>query len=286
MRYGFIQDHLEVWPVRTMCRVLRVSTSGFYTWRRRPVSARAQRRQDLAEKAREIHENSKRTYGSPRVHRQLEEEGYNCNVKTVAKLMAANELIARQGRSFRPQTTLSDHGLRVSPNLLEQKFVAAAPNRVWVADITYVPTREGWLYLAVVLDVFSRTVVGWSMAGHMRALLVCDAFRMAIAARRPAAGLIHHSDRGVQYASDEFRGLLAAHEGVSSMSRKGNCYDNAMMEGFFGTLKREWVNGSVYATHTEARRSIFEYIETWYNRRRLHSSLGYVSPLTFEERAA
>ena len=286
MRYGFIQDHLEVWPVRTMCRVLRVSPSGFYTWRRRPVSARAQRHQDLAEKAREIHDRSGRTYGSPRVHRQLKEEGQDCNVKTVAKLMASNELTARQGRSFKPQTTQSDHGLSVAPNLLEQKFVAAAPNQVWVADITYVPTREGWLYLAVVLDVFSRTVVGWSMAGHMRALLVCDAFRMAIAARRPGAGLIHHSDRGVQYASDEFRSLLAAHEGVSSMSRKGNCYDNAMMESFFGTLKRECVNGSVYATHSEARRSIFGYIETWYNRRRLHSSLGYMSPLIFEERAA
>ena len=283
MRFGFIQNHLDRWPVEVTCRVLRVSRSGFYAWRKRPESERALRRRDLAQKAKEVFYRSRRTYGSPRVHRLLQKEGERWNVKTVAKVMKASGLYALQGRGFRPQTTRSDHGYRVAPNRLKQEFNAAGANRVWVADITYVATREGWLYLAGVLDVWSRKIVGWSMANHMRARLVCDALRMAVEHRRPRAGLIHHSDRGVQYASDEFQTLLKSHDILPSMSRKGNCYDNAMMESFFGTLKRECINGVVYETKDAARRAIFEYIEVWYNRRRLHSSLGYVSPENFEE---
>ena len=286
MRYGFVENHRDGWPVRLMCRVLRVSPSGYYAGRGRRESSRAIRRRELTEKAQEVYQKSRRTYGSPRVHRQLLEEGERCNVKTVATLMARNGWSGRQSRAFRPQTTMSDHGLAVAPNRLEQRFVAPGPDQVWVADITYVPTWEGWLYLAVILDVFSRRVVGWSMANHLRASLVCDALRMALAARRPGPGLIHHSDRGVQYASGAFQTLLRGNQLLPSMSRKGNCYDNAMMESFFGTLKRECVNGIVYATHEEARRSIFEYIETWYNRRRIHSSLGFLSPTAFEERIA
>ena len=229
---------------------------------------------------------SRRTYGSPRVQRHLNKVGDRWNVKTVAKAMKDNGLYALQGRRFRPQTTQSDHRYPIAPNRLEQKFAATGADRVWVADITYVATREGWLYLAAVLDVWSRKIVGWSMANHMRARLVCEALRMAIAARRPAAGVIHHSDQGVQYASDEFQALLKSHDMLPSMSRKGNCYDNAMMESFFGTLKRECIDGIVYESMDAARRAIFEYIEAWYNRRRLHSSLGYVSPVAFEEHVA
>ena len=286
MRFGFIQNHQDRWPVEVMCRVLRVSTSGFYAWRNRPESERSLRHRGLAEKAKEVFHGSRRTYGSPRVQRHLKEQGERWNVKTVAKAMKDNGLHALKGRRFRPQTTQSDHGYRVAPNRLEQEFVAAGADRVWVADITYVATREGWLYLAAILDVWSRKIVGWSMANHMRARLVCDALRMAVKTRRPAAGLIHHSDQGVQYASDEFQALLESHEMIPSMSRRGNCYDNAMMESFFGTLKRECIDGIVYETMDAARRAIFEYIEAWYNRRRLHSSLGYVSPATFEEYVA
>ena len=286
MRYGFVQNHQDRWPVEVMCRVLRVSTSGFYVWRERPESERALRQRELAEKAKAVFHQSRRTYGSPRIQRHLNKVGDRWNVKTVAKAMKDNGLYALRGRGFRPQTTQSDHEYPVAPNRLEQEFVAAGADRVWVADITYVATREGWLYLAAILDVWSRKIVGWSMANHMRARLVCEALRMAVVARQPAAGLIHHSDQGVQYASDEFQALLKSHDMLPSMSRKGNCYDNAMMESFFGTLKRECIDGIVYESMDAARRAIFEYIEAWYNRRRLHSSLGYVSPVAFEEHVA
>lgn len=286
MRFEFIENHRDQWPVQVMCRVLRVTRSGFYEWRKRPVSERAVRQRKLAEKATRIFHASGRSYGSPRIQEELELQGERFNVKTIAKTMKETGLYALQGRRFRPQTTQSDHEYPIAPNLLEQQFVATGPDQVWVADITYVATRQGWLYLAAILDVWSRRVVGWSMANHMRAQLVSDALRMAITTRRPAAGLIHHSDQGVQYASDEFQALLKTHKMRPSMSRKGNCYDNAMMESFFGTLKRECINGKVYATTAEARRSLFLYIEAWYNRRRLHSSLGYVSPAAFEEGVA
>ena len=286
MRFDFVQNHQDRWPVKVMCRVLGVTRSGFYEWRKRPKSERAVRHQDLAEKATRSFHLSGRTYGSPRIQQDLEEQGERWNVKTIAKTMKETGLYALRGRRFRPQTTQSDHDYPIAPNRLEQEFVATGPDKVWVADITYVATREGWLYLAAILDVWSRKIVGWSMANHLRARLVCDALRMSIAGRRPAAGLIHHSDQGVQYASDEFQELLKSHKMLPSMSRKGNCYDNAMMESFFGTLKRECIDGQVYGTMAEARRAIFEYIEGWYNRMRLHSSLGYVSPAAFEEGVA
>lgn len=283
MKYQFVEDHRDEFPVTRMCSALEISISGYYAWRTRPQSQREQENQKLVEQIREIHAESRETYGSPRIHADLVDQGIKCNKKRVERLMRINGIRAKQHKRRRIQTTDSAHDLPVAPNVLNRQFEADAPNQKWVTDITYVPTDEGWLYLAVVLDLFSRRVVGWSMANTLCTLLVKNALLMAIAERRPGARLLHHSDRGSQYASDEYQTVLNDHQMVASMSRTGNYYDNAPMESFFGTLKCELIHHRHYRTRAEARQDIFEYIEVFYNRKRRHSSLGYLSPVQYEQ---
>ncbi len=266
-----------------MCDVLEVSRAGYYAWLARPESPRAARMAGLSGSVAEAHRESRGTYGAPRVHKVLEAGGVACCENTVAKLMRREGLRGCAPRRFVPRTTDSAHGHAVPANALDRRFAPGEPDRVWVADITYIPTGQGWLYLAAVLDLGSRRVVGWAAADHLRSELAQRALRNALEVRRPGAGLVHHSDRGVQYACEAYRGLLALHRIEASMSRRGDCWDNAAMESFFGTLKRELVHREAYATREEAERSPFEYIEVFYNRRRLHSSLGYVSPVQYEE---
>lgn len=286
MRFAFIDEHRHRWPVTAMCRVLRVTRQGYYAWRTREPGARARRRDELAEKAERIHRDSRGTYGSPRVHRQLHHEGERCSVNTIATVMHESGIRAGQAKRFRPRTTESGHDHPVAPNRLAGDFDADRPNARWVADITYLPTRTGFCYLAVVMDLHSRKIVGWHVADHMTAELVCAALRMAIVHRRPPSGLIFHSDRGVQYASQRFRTLLEAHGMLRSMSRKGNCYDNAPMESWMGTLKRELVGDGGFADAAEARSAVFEFVEVFYNRQRLHSTLAYLTPEAFECQAS
>jgi transposase InsO family protein len=269
--------------VALMCDVLEVSRAGYYAWLARPESPRAARMAELSESVAEAHRESRGTYGAPRVHRALAAGGVACCENTVAKLMRRGGLRGCAPRRFVPRTTDSAHGHPVPANALDRRFAPGEPDRVWVADISYIRTGEGWLYLAAVLDLGSRKVVGFSAADHLRSELAQRALRNALEVRRPGAGLVHHSDRGVQYACDDYRALLASRGIAPSMSRRGDCYDNAAMESFFSTLKRELVHREVYATREEATRSLFEYIEVFYNRRRLHSSLGYLSPVQYEE---
>lgn len=284
MKFKWIHEHRNQFPVQAMCRVLAVTASGYYASLRRPVSARARRRTELTEKIKASHEKSRRTYGSPRVHRDLTAGDVKVSENTVAKIMRENKIQSKARRRFIPATTDSNHDHPVAPNRLDRRFEQTKKDNAWCSDITYIPTRQGWLYLAVVIDLCSRRIVGWSMGDSLHATLVCDALAMALAARRPSAetGLMHHSDRGVQYACGQFQSLLAGHGITCSMSRTGNCYDNAVAESFFSTLKRELTHHEDYTTHEQARRSIFEYIEVFYNRQRRHSSLGYVSPEAFE----
>jgi transposase InsO family protein len=284
MKFQWIKEHCSEFPVEAMCRALSVSSSGYYASVDRPVSARAQRRAELAEKVEATHDQSRGTYGSPRVYRELVAQGEQVCENTVAKIMREKKVRACTPRRFVPATTDSKHDHPVAPNRLDRKFNQPSPDAAWCSDITYIPTRQGWLYLAVVIDLCSRRVVGWSMGDSLEATLVCDALTMALITRRPGAGAapMHHSDRGVQYACGRFQALLAAHGLTCSMSRTGNCYDNAVAESFFSTLKRELVHRQDYATRDEARASIFEYIEVFYNRQRRHSSLGYLSPEAFE----
>lgn len=269
-----------------MCKTLRISRSGFYTWLDRPESDRAREDRRLTALIQGAFEESRRTYGSPRVHAVLQHRDVRCGENRVARLMKKHGLRPKLKKKFRVQTTDSNHDNPIAPNLLDQNFEAERPNQIWVSDITYIPTDEGWLYLASTMDLFSRAVVGWSMSASLKAISATASLRMAIERRSPSAGLLHHSDRGVQYTSDEFRKALKNHGMVSSMSRKGNCYDNAVKESFFHTLKTELVVHEHYRTRAEARASIFEYIEAFYNRQRLHSSLGYMSPVDFEAAAA
>ena len=264
-----------------MCRVLEVSTSGYYDWRGRAESRRQKQDRRLVVEIKAIHKESRQTYGSPRIHDELKDRGVRCGRKRVARLMRLHGLRAKQTRRFKA-TTDSTHTLPVAENVLSRQFTPSAPDVVWAADITYIPTRQGWLYLAVVLDLFSRRVVGWSMHKRLGRSLVLDALQMALRRRSPRPGLIHHSDRGSQYASGDYQGLLQAQQMVCSMSRRGNCWDNAPVESFFSTLKRELVHHRRWQTRTEARAEIFEYIEVWYNRQRRHSSLGYQSPVQYE----
>ena len=277
-----MRDHRRRYPVGLTCRLLGVSRAGFYAWLKRPVPAGRRRRGELSARVRAAHADSRGTYGSPRVHAALRAEGVKVCENTVARLMREEGVRSKVARRFRASTTDSSHPHPVAPNVLGRDFSADAPDRKWACDVTYVATGEGWLYLAVVLDLCSRKVVGWSMAGHLRAGLCLDALGMALARRSPGPGLVHHSDRGVQYACGEYRRLLEGSGIAPSMSRRGDCYDNAAVESFFKTLKAELVHDERYATHEEARVSIFEYIECWYNRRRLHSALGYRSPEAFE----
>ena len=286
MRFRFIAAHQEDWPVRLMCRVLGVSPSGYYAWRCRPESARAAANRRLLADVQRLHARHRGRSGSPRMHAALRAEGRGVSRGRVERLMRQHGIRAAASRRFRPMTTDSRHGLPVAPNLLEQRFVAPAPNQVWLADITYVPTNEGWLYLAAILDLATRKVVGWAMRDHLRTELAAAALVMATQRQRPGPGLIHHSDRGSQYASGEYRKLLAKAGMRASMGRTGNCYDNAPMESFFHTLKVELVHQRQWATREEARRDLFAYVEGYYNRQRMHSALGYLSPEQAELRMA
>jgi transposase InsO family protein len=268
-----------------MCAVLEVSPSGYYAWRDRPESARHVADRGLAAEIRRIHADNRAVYGSPRVHAALRAEGRRVGVNRVARLMRRHGIQGRHKRRA-PRTTDSKHSHPIAPNLLDRQFIAAAPNQVWLADITYLSTGEGWLYLAVVLDMFSRRVVGWAMRETMPQELTIAALQMAITQRRPGPGLVHHSDRGSQYAAHAYRRLLDKNGIRCSMSRKGNCWDNAPMESFFGTMKTELDDNIVFETRQQAKAAIFGFIETFYNRQRLHSAIGYRSPAKWEQIAA
>ena len=263
--------------------------SGYYAWRVRPVSQRHQVNQTLAEQIRQVHQESRGTYGSPRIHAHLRACGHRCNVKRVARLMRHHGMQGRCRRHQRVVTTNAQHGLPVAENVLNQQFTATAPNQKWVADITYLPTTEGWLYLAGVIDLFSRKFVGWAMSETMTTTLVAQALQMAVQTRKPTAGLLHHSDRGAQYASLAYQTLLTQQRITASMSRTGNCYDNAVMESAWGTLKTELADGEghlLWPTQQQACSDVFLYIEGFYNRHRRHSALGYLSPDAFERQFA
>ena len=281
MRFAFIATEKAHFPVALLCRTLEVSRSGFYAWKHRPQAARTLRDQSLGLEIAAIFAESHRRYGSPRVHAQLRAAGHRTGRKRVARLMRAAGLRARERRRFRC-TTDSRHGMAIRENLLARRFTVTAPNTRWATDITYLWTLEGWLYLAVMLDLFSRRVVGWSVSERLERGLALDALKMALEARRPSQGMLHHSDRGSQYASHEYQALLAEHGIVSSMSRRANCWDNAVAESFFASLKMELVYQTRWRTKDEARSALFEYIEVFYNPRRRHSALGYKSPAEFE----
>jgi putative transposase len=283
VRFAFIATEKACYPVALMCRVLQVSRSGYYAWRKRPAAERRRQDQRLTLEVAAIHAQSRGRYGSPRVHAELHQRGQRIARKRVARLMRAAGLRARARRRFR-STTDSQHAMAIKGNLLARRFATSAPNRSWVADITYMWTPEGWLYLAIVLDLFSRRVVGWSLSERLERGLALDALRMAIKGRPQSRAMLHHSDRGSQYASHEYQQLLAAHGILSSMSRKANCWDNAVAESFFATLKIELVYQTQWRTRQEARSALFEYIELFYNRQRRHSALGYLCPNEFELR--
>ena len=281
MKYGFIARHRKVWPTRTMCRVLGVSTSGFYDWFERPASPRQQANVRLLGYIRNSFATSDRTYGSPRIVRALRHDGEVCSENRVARLMQAARIKARHKRRRMPGPHLSVvHS--VASNILDRQFEATAPNQKWVADFTYVWTNEGWLFVAVVLDLYSRRVVGWSMQQTMTAELVMDALLMAIFRRGRPTAVIHHSDQGSQYTSEDFQKLLDSHGITCSMSRRGNCWDNAAMESFFSTLKTERLSRKIYRTRDDLRADVFDYIERFYNPKRMHSTIGYLSPMQFE----
>jgi transposase InsO family protein len=286
MRFRFVEDHRADYPVRVMCGVLEVSRAGYYAWRGRPESRRAAANRDLVADIRRVDRDVRGRYGSPRIHAELKAQGRQVSRGRIERLMHHHGIRAIMARPRRAKTTDSRHDCPIAPNLIDRHFIAAAPNRIWLADITYVETAQGWLYLATVLDLYSRKIVGWAMDDHLRTDLPLAALMMAIAAQRPAAGLIHHSDRGVQYASASYRNVLQSAGFQASMSRKGNCWDNAPMESFFHTLKTELVHHRQYATRAEATRDIFAYIEGFYNRTRRHSAIGYISPVEMELKAA
>jgi len=283
--YTFIEAQKENHRVSVMCRVLRVSKSGFYGWRDRAPSARAQADALLTEKISRIHIDSSETYGAPRVHFELRTLGVRCARKRVARLMRQAGIFGCGGRRRMARTTLRSQTERTppAPDLVKRNFAPEAPDRLWVADITYVRTWEGWLYLAFVLDTYSRRVVGWSMANHLKTELVLDALNMAVYTRRPEPGLIHHSDRGSQYTSVEFGSRLKDAGLLPSMGSVADAYDNSMAESFVSTLKRELIHRHSWANRQKARSAIFEYIEGFYNTRRRHSALGHLSPAEYEE---
>jgi putative transposase len=282
MKYTFIRAHEEDFPVQRMCRVLAVGRSGYYAWRQRKPSSRAQANQALLALIAREHQASRTTYGSPRIQEALRRKGLRYGRHRIARLMRSHQIVARHKRKWRPTTTQRAPGVLPAPNLLAQDFTASAPNEKWVSDFTYIETRQGWLYLAVVLDLYSRRVIGWSMRATMDTELVLAALRMALQDRQPAAGVLHHSDQGSQYTADAYCAMLNAALAQLSMSRVGNCYDNAVIESFFATLKTECASDP-FPTRTLARTTIFEYVEVWYNRQRMHSALGYLSPVEYEQ---
>jgi putative transposase len=282
MKYQFIAEHRHECAITLMCRVLDVSVSGYYAWSKRPPSQHSQKDAQLAEYVKTAFQANRRVYGNPRIHAELRDQGIKCAPKRVARLMREQGLFAKRPR-HRTITTKSEPGAQVAPNLLQRDFSAEQPNTKWVADTTYIWTAEGWLYLAVVLDLFSRMVVGWSMAATQDATLVVQALRMAITRRRPQAGLLHHTDRGSTYTSESYQALLQQEGMVVSMSRTADCYDNAAMESFFHSFKGECVDGQSFQTRSQARSSTFDYVETFSNRTRSHSTLQYLSPLAYEQ---
>lgn len=283
MKFEFIHEHRTIWPITLMCRLLDVSRSGYYRWRKQPVSARKMADQELMVAIESVHQASRKTYGSLRVYWRLRQLKWRCSRKRVARLMRQAGLYGKRRRRFRPRTTNSNHRLPIAPNLLKQDFSATAPNQKWVSDISYIATAEGWLYLAVIIDLYSRRVVGWAMGKRIDRFLVLDALDMAVRSRKPGSGLILHSDRGSQYASTDFRKELVRHGMIASMSGKGHCFDNAPAESWFASLKVECVAGAKYSSRGEVRSCLFDYIEVFYNRQRLHSYLGYLSPLSYEQ---
>jgi putative transposase len=279
-KFAFVSAERANHAVATLCRVIGASASGFYAWLRAipSVPMRAEAENELRDQIGQVFAAWRQVYGAPRVHAALRRQGHRHGRRRVARLMREMGLSARQGRRQVPRTTDSRHDQPIAPNRLERNFQAAAPDRVWLADITYIPTNEGWLYLAAVKDMATREILGWSMADHLKAELCIDALVMAIHRHRPPLGLIHHGDRGVQYASASYRAVLERHGIVQSMSRRGNCLDNAPMESFFGALKIEHIHQAHFRTREEAKAALFEYIEVFYNRQRLHSGLGYRTP--------
>ena len=282
MRFQFIEDHRDELPVTRMCKALNVSPSGFYTWRSRPVSAREMANRELVKKIEAVYNDSYETYGSPRVYHELKSQDVACSENRVARLMRLRGLRAKQVRRYKT-TTKRNKKHPVAPNLLKRDFTTERPDQKWLTDITYIPTQEGWLYLAVILDLYNRGIVGWAMSERMTSALTIRALKMAIRERRPGGGLIHHSDQGSQYTDGTYQALLRDHGIQASMNGVGTWYDNAPMESFFGTLKSELVHHRVYHTRDEARPDLFFYIEAFYNRRRRHSSLDYLSPEAYEQ---
>jgi putative transposase len=283
LKYAFIAVEKAFFPVIVLCDVLDVSRSGFYAFSKRPALQRKTADAQLGVEIVAIHRRSRGTYGSPRVHAELRAKGFSVSKKRVERLMREGGVEARRKRRFR-RTTDSNHAMPIAPNLLGRHFTTNAPNKAWVTDVTYIPTGEGWLYLAAMLDLFSRRVVGYAMSAANDRLLALDALERALRARRPARGLLHHSDRGSPYASDDYRAVLRNRGIVASMSRTGDCWDNAVAESFFATLKTELTDAMNYPTRDAAIASITDYVETFYNDARRHSHLGYVSPVEFELR--
>ena len=281
MKYAFIEKHRRHYAVRRMCSVLQVSTSGYYDWRKRPESARSLRHRHLTVKIRKSFKESHETYGAVRVCHDLRDDDEVVGKNTVALLMHKAGLVPRPLRRFR--VTTDSRNTMASPNLLNREFDVSKANQRWISDITAIPTREGWLYLCIFMDLYSRAVVGWSMSGRMKGELVSEALKMAIERRRPGPSVLVHSDQGSQYTSDDYQRTLKKHGMVSSMSRKGNCWDNAVAESFFHSLKTERTHHEKYRNRTHARLRVFEYIEVFYNRSRRHSSLNYMAPLVYEE---
>jgi putative transposase len=282
VRYAFIDAHRRTWRVERLCPALAVSRSGYYAWRSRPESGRVQANRILLQHIRTVHSEAREAYGAVKTWRALQARGIACGRHRVARLRRAHGIEARRMRRFRAAYQ-GRNGAPPAPNLVARQFTVPAPNRVWAGDITFIPTRRGWLYLAVVLDLYSRRVVGWAMSDRINGALVVDALTMALAHRRPAPGLIHHSDQGMQYAGGAYHTLLHAHGLRASMSRKGNCYDNAPVESFFSTLKNEWTWHHTFQDRDHARAALFDYIELFYNRQRSHAALNYLSPVTYEE---
>jgi putative transposase len=287
VKFGFVDEHRGVWPVRLMCKALGLSASGYYAWRSRPESRRAIVNRALLDDIRLIHAQSSGTYGSPRVHAILRGHDRRVGLSRIERLMRRAGIQCLAALPRRARTTDSRHGYPIAPNRLGRNFAAARrPNQVWLADLTYIPAGEGWLYLAAVLDMHTRKIVGWSMRETLHTEIALDALAMAIHRQRPPPGLIHHSDRGIQYAAEAYRSAVARAGITPSMSCKGDCWDNAPMESFFHTLKTERAHHRIYATRAHARRDLFGYIEGFYNPRRLHSALGYISPADAERNAA
>jgi transposase InsO family protein len=284
VRFALVEAEKANYPVEVLCEVLEVSRSGFYAWKRRSPSARTRRRAHLAVEIAAVYKKNKRRYGSPRIHRVLRKKGERVSRKTVERVMREDGIVARQKRRFR-RTTDSKHTSPIAPNLVQRQFEPKRANQVWAGDVTYIATATGWAYLAVLLDLFSRRVVGWAMSTQNDTELALAALRRALRGRMIPVGLVHHTDRGSPYASEDYRQALAERGMIASMSRKGDCWDNAVSESFFATLRAELVDDERYSTPSAAEVSIGDYIERYYNTERLHSYLDYVSPIEFELKA-